>query len=236
MRPRRAVSPYFARELVMLRVLPRPVTRMRPTYEEPEAPSAGTNENSGAPTGAGRFWVWFAKIPRYRGSRPAVPSGRYGLRIRFPIAGKVGSAWMMAPEPSICRKYWESRRLTRTAMLCASRHCEESFPDLKTRRKAGSPGATIAIPIQRSMALGSRIHSAARHSFRKDRHNHEAGHQSSKPDKDGLGDDDKNPLDKKLLVDGLAGTVGVRDDGQSRRYSTPRRPRTCATPFETNPA
>ena len=67
------------------------------------------------------------------------------------------------------------------------------------------------------MALGSRIHSAARHSFRKDRHNHEAGHQSSKPDKDGLGDDDKNPLDKKLLVDGLAGTVGVRDDGQSRR-------------------
>jgi len=53
LRPRPAISPYFARELVMLRVPPRPVTRMRPMSEEPEAPNIDTGENSGASAGAG---------------------------------------------------------------------------------------------------------------------------------------------------------------------------------------
>ena len=53
LRPRPAVSPYFAHELVMLRVLPRPVTRIRPMDEEPEAPSADIGEDSAASTGTG---------------------------------------------------------------------------------------------------------------------------------------------------------------------------------------
>jgi rare lipoprotein A len=51
LKPRPAISPYFARELVMLRVPPRPVTRMRPMSEEPEA--IDTGENSGASAGTG---------------------------------------------------------------------------------------------------------------------------------------------------------------------------------------
>ena len=53
LKPRPAVSPYLARELVVLRLLPRPVTRVRPMDEEPEAPSADTGEDAGAPSGAG---------------------------------------------------------------------------------------------------------------------------------------------------------------------------------------
>lgn len=53
LKPRPAVSPYFARELVMLRVPPRPVTRIRPMDEEPEAPSADIGEDSAASTGTG---------------------------------------------------------------------------------------------------------------------------------------------------------------------------------------
>lgn len=40
LKPRLAVSPYLARELVMLKMLPRPVRRARPTEEEPEAQAA----------------------------------------------------------------------------------------------------------------------------------------------------------------------------------------------------
>jgi rare lipoprotein A len=53
LRPRPAISPYFARELVMLRVPPRPVTRMRPMAGESEAASADTGEGPGASTGTG---------------------------------------------------------------------------------------------------------------------------------------------------------------------------------------
>jgi rare lipoprotein A len=40
LKPRPAVSPYLARELVMLKLLPRPVRRTRSLEEEPEAQAA----------------------------------------------------------------------------------------------------------------------------------------------------------------------------------------------------
>jgi len=51
-KPHPAISPYFARELLMLRVPPRPVKRMRQKDKETQLPSANTSEASGASNGS----------------------------------------------------------------------------------------------------------------------------------------------------------------------------------------